>query len=84
MARPLMGRRPKRKPKPDRHCLTPGCGKVIPCWRWLCDGCFKQLPFPRRKAMAEACQAREDARVFGLARDGAEWLVTQREKRVEQ
>jgi hypothetical protein len=83
MAVPLLGRRPKRKSKPPKPCMTAGCGTVIPCWRWLCDGCFKQLPFARRKAIAEACEERAPQRIYGLCRDAAEWLVEQRLKRVE-
>lgn len=83
MARPLFGRRPKRKPRPPKHCMTAGCGTVIPSWRWLCGGCFRQLPFARRKAIAEACEQRAPQRIYGLARDAADWLQQQREKRVE-
>lgn len=83
MARPLMGRRPKRREKPlTRTCMTPGCGTLMPSWKWLCDGCYRALPFARRKEIAEARQAREPSRVFGLCRSAAEWLVEQREKRV--
>lgn len=84
MASPLLGRRPKRRaPRPDRVCMTAGCRSKIAPWKWLCDACFKSLPFPRRKAIAEAGQARAPQRVFGLCRDGAQWLAEQREKRVE-
>jgi hypothetical protein len=83
MPAPLLGRRPKRKPLPDKHCMTAGCGRVVKRWQWLCVGCFRELPFARRRAIAEACQAREPQRVFGLCRDAAGWLVEQREKRVE-
>lgn len=81
-----LGLRPrrKRKERPPKTCMTPGCGMLLAQrWKWLCDGCFRQLPFPRRKAIAEACQARESQRVFGLCRDAAEWVASQREKRVE-
>lgn len=79
----LAPRRRKRKERPLKQCMTAGCGTAIPRWRWLCEACFRQLPFPRRKAIAEACQAREPQRIFGLCRDGAEFLAEQREKRVE-
>lgn len=79
MARPLMGRRPKRKPWPPKHCLVAGCKTVIPRWQWLCKGCFHALPFASRKEIAEACQRRAAPNVlFGLCRAGAEWLVAQR------
>jgi hypothetical protein len=84
MAAPLMGRRPKRRVQADKVCMTPGCGKVLAQrWKWLCDGCFRALPFPRRKAIAEACQAREPQRVFGLARDAGQFLAEQRIKMAE-
>lgn len=82
MFAPLRGRRPKRKAKPDKLCMTAGCQAVIPRWKWLCDGCFRQLPFLRRKAIAEACAAREPSRQFALCRDAAQWLAEQRLKRV--
>lgn len=81
----LCGRRPKRRARPDKLCMTQGCGRVLAHqWKWLCDGCWGQLPFARRKAIAEACQAREHQRIFGLARDAAQWLAEQREKRVKE
>lgn len=83
MAAPLRGRRPKRRARPDKHCMTAGCGALIPGWKWLCDPCFRGLPFARRKAIAEACQAREPARVFGLCRDAAQFIVEQRIKVAE-
>ena len=83
MPAPLRGRRPKRRERPPKLCMTRGCGTVIPNWQRLCKGCFKQLPFPRRKEIAEACQERAPSRVFGLCRSAAEWLVEQRLKRVE-
>jgi predicted amidophosphoribosyltransferase len=79
---PLRGRRPKRKPAPDRVCMTPGCGTKIASWQWLCDACFKQLPFDRKKEICGARAAKEGHRVFGLSRDAGEWLAAQREKRV--
>ena len=75
MAAPLRGRRPKRREHPPKPCMTAGCGTIIPRWKWLCDDCFARLPFHRRKAIAEACAARESARQFGLCRDAAEWLA---------
>lgn len=82
MFAPLRGRRPKRKPKPGRHCLTPGCGAPIASWKWLCDSCFAQLPFNRKKEICTARERREPHRVFGLSRDAGEWLAAQRVKRV--
>jgi hypothetical protein len=84
MAAPLRGRRPKRRERPDKRCMTPGCGTVLAHrWKWLCDPCFRSLPFARRKAIAEACQAREPQRVFGLCRDAGEFLADQRAKVAE-
>jgi hypothetical protein len=49
-------------------------------WKWLCDPCFAQLPFDRKKGICEARQEREPQRVFGLSRDAAEWLAARRSK----
>jgi hypothetical protein len=76
-----MGRRPKRRERPlTRTCMTPGCGRTMAAWKWLCDGCYASLPFQRRKSIAEARQRQEPSRVFGLCRDAAEWLVERRRK----
>lgn len=84
MAAPLRGRRPKRREKPaTKVCMTPGCGTVMPSWKWLCDACFGMLPYPRKREICEARQAREQSRIFGLSRSAAEWIVEQREKRAE-
>lgn len=77
---PLRGRRPKRKPKPDRVCMTEGCGAMIVSWKWLCDSCFARLPYDRKHEICEARKARESQRVFGLSRDAAAWLADQRTK----
>jgi hypothetical protein len=82
MFAPLRGRRPKRKPPPERACMTPGCGVAIASWKWLCDGCFGQLPYDRKREICAARQARESSRVFGLSRAAAEWLASQRIKAV--
>lgn len=60
--------------------MTQGCGAEIPRWRWLCDPCFRSLPFPSRKAIAEACQARAPERIFGLCREAAAFIAEQRAK----
>lgn len=73
-------RRRKRAAKPDRVCMTPGCGAKIAAWKWLCDGCFGQLPFTRKKEICDARAAGQPQRVFGLSRDAAEWLAAQRIK----
>lgn len=83
MAAPLIGRRPKRKPLPDKPCMTAGCGAKIARWKWLCDGCFGALPYPRKKEICEARAAQQPERVFGLSRDAAQFLVEQRSKLVE-
>jgi hypothetical protein len=75
-----LGSRPRRRRKERPHRICMGCSRSTgTLWKWLCDGCFKQLPFPRRKAIAEASQAREPTRVFGLCRDAAEWLSERRQ-----
>lgn len=63
--------------------MTPGCGTVIPNWKWLCNRCFRSLTFARRKEIAEACQQRATHRVFGLCRSAAEWLVARRDAMVD-
>ena len=84
MAAPLLGRRPKRREAaPDRMCLTPGCGTMMPSWKWLCDACFGSLPYPRKREICEARQAKEPSRIYGLSRSAADWIVAQREKRAE-
>jgi hypothetical protein len=80
MFAPLRGRRPKRARAPDRVCMTAGCGATIAPWKWLCDGCFGQLPFARKKEICAARAAGEPQRVFGLSRDAGEWLAAQRIK----
>jgi hypothetical protein len=77
-----MGRRAKRKPA-IKICMTHGCEAEIPRWQWLCRRCFHALPFARRRAIAEACQARAPQRIFGLCRDAAKWLLEQRIKASE-
>lgn len=80
MFAPLNGRRPKRKAKTDRICMTQGCGAKIASWKWLCDSCFARLPFDRKKEICGARAERAPHRVFGLSRDAAEWLAAQRAK----
>lgn len=85
MARPLIGRRPKRRERQPKHCMTPGCGMVLAHrWKWLCDRCFGALPYPRKKEICEARSARLPERVFGLSRDAAQWLADQRTKEAER
>lgn len=82
MFQPLGRARRKRKEAPVRLCMA--CGQSTgTCWKWLCNLCFGALPFARRKMIAEAGQAREPARVFGLCRDAAGWLQEQRQRGVE-
>lgn len=64
--------------------MTDGCGTRIPGWKWLCDRCFKALPFERRKEIAVAGQERKPNVVYGLCRSAAGWLVEQRMKAAEQ
>lgn len=62
------------KPPATRTCLTAGCGATIAGWKRLCDPCFRRLPFERRKAIAEAGQARAPHIVARLAIEGAKLL----------
>lgn len=78
MAAPLYGRRPKRKARPDRICMTPGCGTKIKIWQWLCDACFGELPGGRKKEICEARRDRAMNRVFGLSRDAGAFLAERR------
>jgi predicted amidophosphoribosyltransferase len=83
MPRPLYGRRPKRKPLPPRRCMA--CPAEISRWKWLCEACFKALPFHDRKAIAEAGQQGTDpARRFGMCRAAAAALVAHRTKLAER
>ncbi|HWT12278.1 MAG TPA: hypothetical protein VN231_05965 [Allosphingosinicella sp.] len=65
-------RRAQREP---RACLTAGCGAAIPHWKLLCDGCFGRLPWPRRRAIVDARQARAPHLVFQHSRSAASWLA---------
>jgi len=80
----LMGpkRKRKRRPPPERACLACGAS-TFSTWKWLCDRCFGDLPFARKKAIIDARAERAPHRVFGISRDSAEWLAEQRLKRVE-
>jgi hypothetical protein len=49
-------------------------------WKWLCDGCFAELPYARKHEICEARSAGEPHRVFGLSRAAAEFLVDRRLK----
>lgn len=80
---PLGRARRKRKPQPDHVCMTPGCGAKIARWKWLCDSCFAQLPFDRKKEICGARAQREPHRVFGLSRGAGEWLAARRIKMTE-
>lgn len=77
MARPLYGRRPKRKPAPPRNCLS--CQAKIESWKWLCDGCFGILPYASKHAICEARAAKEPHRVYGLSIEAAKNLIAKRE-----
>ena len=80
---PLNGRKPKRSKRPERTCLTPGCGVRIGTWKWLCDTCFKALPFPTRKEIIEARAKSGPHVVFGLAREAGQRLAERRIKQAE-
>lgn len=80
---PLRGRRPKRKPRPDKLCMA-GCGHKIPQWQWLCDLCFGELPGARKKEICEARLAKQHERVFGLSRGAADFLRARRDELANQ
>jgi hypothetical protein len=83
--RPLYGPRRKRKAKPlTRTCLTPGCGAVTASWKFLCDGCFHEIPTTSKRAICDARAGHAPHRIFGLSRDAAEWLVAHRAKLADQ
>jgi hypothetical protein len=77
MARPLYGRRPKRKAKPPRACMA--CRVKIASWQWLCDLCFGALPYPSKHAICEARAAKQPNRVYGLSFEAAKNLIAARE-----
>lgn len=81
MYAPLIGRKARRKPRPPKICM--GCPTRISHWKWLCDMCFAALPFHRRQAIAVAGQERKSQVVFGLCREGAEWLAEQHARAAE-
>jgi hypothetical protein len=66
----------RRRPLPPepRHCMTSGCGAAIPHWKKLCDGCWGRLPWPRRKAIIEAREAKAPHLVHSLSEAAAIWL----------
>lgn len=47
---------------------------MIARWKRLCDGCFRRLPFDRRRAIAEAGEARAAHLVSQLSIEAAQWL----------
>lgn len=66
------GRRPRRS---DPHaCAVTGCGQVIPGWQRICTPCFKRLPFDRRRAIAQAGEAKATHIVAQLVTDAVAWL----------
>jgi hypothetical protein len=83
MFAPLRGRRPKRKARPDKICMTPGCTAKVACWQWLCNACFHELPYLRKKEICDARAAR-DNRVFSLSREAGAWLAARREERASK
>lgn len=82
MARPLIGRRPKRKAAPPRDCMA--CKTKIASWQWLCDLCFGSLPYPSKHAICEARTAKEPHRVYGLSFEAAKNLIARREQQAAQ
>lgn len=77
MPRPLMGRRPKRREPKPRACLAQ-CGATIDPWKRLCDGCFAQLPYDRRREIAASRQNNGVHKTLDLYRDAAAFLVDRR------
>jgi hypothetical protein len=82
MARPLLGRRPKRKPRPPHKCMA--CPAMIPAWQWLCDPCFGAVSYSSKHAICEARAAREPHRVYGLSFEAAKTLIAKREQEAER
>lgn len=64
--------RRRRRDEP-RACMA--CGAAIAAWKRLCDGCFRRLPWPRRRAICEARAARAPHLVHQHSRDAAAWLA---------
>lgn len=71
---------PRRKAakRPEKICMTPGCGAKIKIWQWLCDRCFGELPGGRKKEICDARRARQFERIFGLSKSAAEFLFARR------
>jgi hypothetical protein len=65
----------RRRPRPPNLCIAKGCGREIPRWQRLCDPCFRRLPFDRRRAIAEAGQAKAPHIVARLTAEAAAWLA---------
>lgn len=55
-------------------CRAPGCGREIPGWQRICTPCFRRLPFDRRKAIAEAGEAKAPHLVAQLCIEAVAWL----------
>lgn len=78
MSAPLLGRRPKRREPKPRQCL--GCGQTVASWKRLCDSCFAQLPYDRRREIAATRQTKGLHNTVELYRDAAAWLADRRAK----
>lgn len=65
----------RRRPPVPNRCVARGCGREIPKWKRLCDGCWRRLPFDQRRAIAQAGEARAPHRVAQLVTDAAAWLA---------
>lgn len=73
----------RRRKRPERTCIT-GCGTTIDPWKRLCDRCFKDLPYDRRREIAAARQRQGVHAMIDLYRDAAAWLVERRLKLAEE
>jgi hypothetical protein len=84
MPAPLGRNRPRRRKRPPRRCLTPGCGVLIESWPWLCGICFSTLPLPRKREICAARQAGNPAAIYGLSRDAGQWVADRRAEEADK
>lgn len=67
----------RRRSVAPNACLVKDCGAQIPAWKRICSGCWRKLPFDRRRAIAQAGQDRAPHIVAQLALEAATWLSNQ-------
>jgi predicted amidophosphoribosyltransferase len=54
--------------------LCAHCRSTVPHWKRLCDSCWSLLPWPRRRAIIDARDAKAPHLVTARVLDAAEWL----------